>query len=184
MSARFHVVGGGIAGLAAAWELSASEGVHVTVHEASDRWGGKVHTTPFAGHPVDEGADAFLLRVPWALELARELGLEAEIVHPAERRAYIWSRGDLRPMPAEHVLGVPLDLDDLAATWLLDDAELAETRDAMGRPAGPVTEDDLSGSCGPRLTPAPRSSAASPTAPSDWSTGWSRPWPSEASSCA
>ena len=144
MSARFHVVGGGIAGLAAAWELSASEGVHVTVHEASDRWGGKVHTSPFAGHPVDEGADAFLLRVPWALDLARELGLEAEIVHPAERRAYIWSRGDLRPMPAEHVLGVPLDLDDLAATGLLDDAELAETRDAMGRPAGPVTEDDLS----------------------------------------
>ena len=144
MSARFHVVGGGIAGLAAAWELSASEGVHVTVHEASDRWGGKVHTSPFAGHPVDEGADAFLLRVPWAVDLARELGLEAEIVHPAERRAYIWSRGDLRPMPAEHVLGVPLDLDDLAATGLLDDAELAETRDAMGRPAGPVTEDDLS----------------------------------------
>ena len=144
MSARFHVVGGGIAGLAAAWELSATEGVHVTVHEASDRWGGKVHTSPFAGHPVDEGADAFLLRVPWALDLARELGLEPEIVHPAERRAYIWSRGELRPMPAEHVLGVPLDLDDLAATGLLDDAELAETRDAMGRPAGPVTEDDLS----------------------------------------
>jgi protoporphyrinogen/coproporphyrinogen III oxidase len=144
MSARFHVVGGGIAGLAAAWELSASEGVQVTVHEASDRWGGKVHTSPFAGHPVDEGADAFLLRVPWAVDLARELGLEAEIVHPAERRAYIWSRGDLRPMPAEHVLGVPLDLDDLAATGLLDDAELAATRGAMGRPAGPVTEDDLS----------------------------------------
>ncbi|MET0824924.1 MAG: FAD-dependent oxidoreductase, partial [Acidimicrobiales bacterium] len=83
MSARYHVVGGGIAGLAAAWELSASEDVHVTVHEASDRWGGKVHTSPFAGRPVDDGADAFLLGVPWALDLARELGLEAEIVHPA-----------------------------------------------------------------------------------------------------
>ena len=62
LSARFHVVGGGISGLAAAWELSASEGVQVTVHEASYRWGGKVHTSPFAGHPVDEGADAFLLK--------------------------------------------------------------------------------------------------------------------------
>lgn len=144
MSARFHVVGGGISGLAAAWELSATEGVRVTVHEASDRWGGKVHTSLFAGRPVDEGADAFVLRVPWALDLARELGLEAEIVHPAERRAYIWSRGGLRPMPSEHVLGVPLDLDDLAATGLLDDAELAETRDAFARPARPVTEDDLS----------------------------------------
>lgn len=144
MSARFHVVGGGIAGLAAAWELSAVDGVDVTVHEAADRWGGKVHTSPFAGHLVDEGADAFLLRVPWALDLARELGLEAEIVHPAERRAYIWSRGRLRPMPSEHILGVPLDLDDLAATGLLDAAELAETRSAMAQPAAPVTQDDVS----------------------------------------
>lgn len=144
MSSRFHVVGGGIAGLAAAWELSGADGVTVTVHEGSDRWGGKVHTSPFAGRPVDEGADAFLLRVPWALDLARELGLAAEIVHPAERRAYIWSRGELRPMPTEHVLGVPLDLDDLAATGLLDDTELAETRAAFDRPAAPVTEDDLS----------------------------------------
>ncbi len=141
---RVHVVGGGIAGLAAAWELSSADGVSVTVHEASDRWGGKVHTSPFAGRGVDEGADAFLLRVPWALDLASELGLVDEIVHPAERRAYLWSRGALRPMPAEHVLGVPLDLGDLDATGLLDGAELDETRQAYATPGGPVTTDDVS----------------------------------------
>jgi oxygen-dependent protoporphyrinogen oxidase len=128
------VVGGGIAGLAAAWELSAAPDVDVVVHEASDRFGGKVRTTTFAGRPVDEGADAFLLRVPWALDLARELGLEPYVVHPAERRAYLWSRGALRPFPDEHVLGVPLDLDDLAATGLLDEGELAETARAMAVP--------------------------------------------------
>ena len=96
---NLHVIGGGIAGLAAAWELSAAAGVDVTVHEASDHLGGKVRTSPFAGLPVDEGADAFLLRVPWAMDLVRELGLEDEVVHPAERRAYIWSRGALRPLP-------------------------------------------------------------------------------------
>ena len=143
MSPHINVIGGGIAGLAAAWELSAVDGVQVTVHEASHRWGGKVQTSTFAGLSVDEGADAFLLRVPWALDLVRELGLEDEVVHPAERRAYLWSRGALRPMPSRHVLGVPLDLDDLAATGLLDDAELAVTREAYAAPGPPVTADDV-----------------------------------------
>lgn len=143
MSIRFNVVGGGIAGLAAAWELSSVDGAEVTVHEIGDRWGGKVHTSPFGGRPVDEGADAFLLRVPDAMDLVRELGLEDEVVHPAERTAYLWSQGALRPMPKRHVLGVPLDLDDLAATGLLDDAELATTRTAYATPSRPVTADDI-----------------------------------------
>jgi oxygen-dependent protoporphyrinogen oxidase len=141
---RIAVVGGGIAGLAAAWELSSVEGLSITVHEASDHLGGKIHTSPFAGLAVDEGADAFLLRVPWAMDLVRELGLEHDVVHPAERRAYIWSRAALRPLPSQHVLGVPLDLDDLAATGLLDEGELAETRAAYGEPGVQVTDDDLS----------------------------------------
>ncbi|MEY2570771.1 MAG: hypothetical protein QOE63_1121, partial [Acidimicrobiaceae bacterium] len=45
---RVAVVGGGIAGLAAAYEASAHDDVEVVVHEASDRAGGKLHTTPFA----------------------------------------------------------------------------------------------------------------------------------------
>jgi oxygen-dependent protoporphyrinogen oxidase len=130
--------------LAAAWELSAVDGASVTVHEASDHLGGKVHTSPFAGLAVDEGADAFLLRVPWAMDLVRELGLEDQVVHPTERRAYIWSRSALRPLPTQHVLGVPLDLDDLAGTGLLDDGELAETRAAYDQPGSAVTTDDVS----------------------------------------
>ena len=51
-------------------------GRSVTLFEAGDRLGGKIRTTPFAGHPaVDEGADAFLARVPWAVELARKVAL-------------------------------------------------------------------------------------------------------------
>src|SRR4029434_915253 len=75
------VVGGGIAGVAAAWELSAAPDVDVVVHEASDRFGGKVRTTTFAGRPVDEGADDIILRVPWALALDRDLGLEPYVDH-------------------------------------------------------------------------------------------------------
>ena len=70
------VVGAGITGLTAAFTLATRHPeLSVTVFEASGRVGGKILTTPFAGRPVDCGADAFLARVPWAVGLARDLGL-------------------------------------------------------------------------------------------------------------
>ena len=52
--------------------LRAGEGSYdVVLLEADDRTGGKIHTTPFAGMAVDEAADAFLARVPWAQPSAR-----------------------------------------------------------------------------------------------------------------
>ena len=69
------VVGGGIGGLAAA-HAAIEAGARVTLFESSDRLGGMILTTPFAGRPaIDEGADAFLARVPWAVELARKVSL-------------------------------------------------------------------------------------------------------------
>ena len=89
------VVGGGIAGLAAAWFLR--ETADVTVFEAADRVGGKILTTEFGGRPVDEGADAFITRTPDGVDLARELGLGDELVAPAAGQASLWARGRLRP---------------------------------------------------------------------------------------
>ena len=68
------VVGGGITGLSAAHALlAAPTPPQVTLLEAGDTLGGKIRTSPFAGLPaVDEGADAFLARVPWATAIARE----------------------------------------------------------------------------------------------------------------
>ena len=82
----------------------------VTLFEADDRLGGKIRTSPFAGLPaVDEGADAFLARVPWAVDLAAELGLD-DLVSPATGRAYVWWDGALHPIPEGLVLGVPAGL--------------------------------------------------------------------------
>jgi oxygen-dependent protoporphyrinogen oxidase len=103
---RVAVVGGGITGLAAALELRRL-GSDVVLFEESERFGGKIRTTAFAGAAVDEGADAFLARVPEALTLCRDLGLGDELVTPATGRAYIWRRGQLRALPAGLVLGVP-----------------------------------------------------------------------------
>ena len=67
---KVAVVGGGIAGLAAAWELCGR--ADVTVFEPG-RLGGKLRTEEFLGHPVDTGPDAFIARVPEGLELCLSL---------------------------------------------------------------------------------------------------------------
>ena len=101
------VVGGGIAGLAAAWEAS-GRGWSVTVVDASTRTGGKLVTTDFLGRPVDEGADAFLRRVPDALRLCEELGID-DLRSPSATSARVWADGRLHPFPPGSVMGVPVD---------------------------------------------------------------------------
>jgi len=111
------VVGGGITGLAAARDLAIA-GARVTLVEPG-RVGGKLQTTAFDGGVLDEAADTFLARVPEGLQLCRELGLDGDLVSPASRRSYVWSRGDLRALPRGQVLGVPTDLDELAASGIV-----------------------------------------------------------------
>jgi oxygen-dependent protoporphyrinogen oxidase len=109
------IVGGGIAGLSAAWTLSQEmHAPRITVLEASSRLGGKIQTTPFAGLPVDNAADAFLTTVPAAKQLCDELGLTNSLVAPSSSQAWIWSRGSLKPFPLGTVLGVPSNLFSLA----------------------------------------------------------------------
>ncbi|HTT59026.1 MAG TPA: protoporphyrinogen oxidase [Acidimicrobiales bacterium] len=111
------IVGGGISGLAAAWELTGGEAgpTHATprveVIEASERCGGSLATTTFAGRTIDLGADGFLARRPEAVELALELGLEAEMEPIAESGAWLYVKGSLHELPPGLVLGVPTSLE-------------------------------------------------------------------------
>jgi protoporphyrinogen/coproporphyrinogen III oxidase len=118
------VVGGGIAGLTAAWDL-ARGGASVTLLEAGDRLGGKLHADEIAGVPVDLGAESILARRPEAVALAREVGLADDLEAPAVLGATLWTRGRLRAMPKGHVMGVPSDLGPLAASGVLSAAGLA-----------------------------------------------------------
>lgn len=116
---RFVVVGAGITGLTAAYRLT-RQGHSVTVVEASDTLGGKLRTSPFAGaEAVDEGADVFLARVPWATELCEELGLGNDLISPAAASASVWWNGRMHPIPSGLVLGVPAGLGGLARSQLL-----------------------------------------------------------------
>jgi protoporphyrinogen/coproporphyrinogen III oxidase len=118
------VIGGGISGLAAAYDL-ARGGARVTLLEASRRLGGKLLADEIAGVPVDLGAESLLARRPEAIDLAREVGLGDDLEPPAVAGATVWTRGRLRPMPKGHVMGVPGDLAPLAASGVLSAAGLA-----------------------------------------------------------
>jgi protoporphyrinogen/coproporphyrinogen III oxidase len=115
------VVGGGIAGLAAAHELlERSDGaVDVTVLEGSAAVGGKLALTEVSGVVVDAGAESLLARRPEALGLVHAVGLGADVVHPAVTGAEVWSRGSLRPLPTGQVMGIPADLRALAASQVV-----------------------------------------------------------------
>ncbi|MFD5519810.1 protoporphyrinogen oxidase [Streptomyces sp. NPDC127066] len=112
-SGHVVVVGGGIAGLAAAHRLL-GRGARVTVLEASDRLGGKLLAGEIAGARVDLGAESMLARRPEAVDLAREAGLGDRLQPPATATASLWTRGTLRPMPKGHVMGVPGDASAVA----------------------------------------------------------------------
>ena len=118
------IVGAGITGLAAAWQACRDPGWSVTVVESDVRAGGKIRTSAIrlddgTEMVIDEGADAFLARVPDAVELCEELGLAGELTSPAVGRAKVFLDGDLRFLPELTVLGVPTDLDALAAAEVL-----------------------------------------------------------------
>jgi oxygen-dependent protoporphyrinogen oxidase len=123
------VVGAGITGLAAALALAspskpgagrpAGPPPQVIVLEASDQLGGKLRTEPFAGVDLDTGPDAFLARVPYARALCESLGIADQLVAPATGRAWLWTRGHLRPLPPGLVLGVPSDLAAVASSGII-----------------------------------------------------------------
>jgi oxygen-dependent protoporphyrinogen oxidase len=141
---RVAVVGGGIAGLAAAWALLGGEvgrgRAEVTVFEPGPL-GGKLRTEEFCGHPVDLGPDAFLARVPDGLRLCRELGLADELVAPAAGKALLWTGGRLRPLPDGLLLGAPVRLGPLARSGLLSPLGLARAGLDLVLPRRPLPDD-------------------------------------------
>ncbi|MEU7149998.1 FAD-dependent oxidoreductase [Streptomyces sp. NPDC045456] len=93
------VIGGGIAGLAAAHRLTGA-GLRVTLLESTGRVGGKLRSGEIAGTPVDLGAEALRVPRPEAVDLARAVGLGDRLRVPAATDAALWTRGALRPIPS------------------------------------------------------------------------------------
>jgi oxygen-dependent protoporphyrinogen oxidase len=111
MSRRVAVLGGGIAGLAAAHRL-AERGLAPVLLEAGSRLGGALATERRDGFTMETGADSILTEKPWALALAERIGFAERLVgtRPGERRTWVVRGGRLAPLPEGFMLMAPTDI--------------------------------------------------------------------------
>jgi len=137
---RIAIIGGGISGLTAAYELELARkrGADIDWHlyEASDRLGGIIettrHSTPEGEFILEGGPDGWVTEKPWARELAIELGLESELIYSndATRKTYILKTsgtgetlaGKLQPIPDHMRMMVPEDLAALDGSPLFSES--------------------------------------------------------------
>jgi protoporphyrinogen/coproporphyrinogen III oxidase len=121
---RIAIVGGGIAGLAAAYELekarAGSAGVEFTLYEERSRLGGSLASEIVSGAVLERGPDSFLTEKPAAAELCRELGLGGELLpsNDAARKTYIVVRNRLVALPDGLMFLVPTKLIPTAMSSL------------------------------------------------------------------
>ena len=113
------VVGGGISGLSAAYELHRRQTPFVLL-EKTERLGGVIRTDKADGFTIDAGPDSLVTQKPAAIALCRELGLADRLVPTrSPRTAYIVRDGVLHPLPPGSVFGIPTGMGPLAAQRLL-----------------------------------------------------------------
>jgi len=117
-SPQVLVLGGGIAGLAAAYELHQQK-IPFTLLEASSRVGGVIFSEEVDGFNVDGGPDSLLIQKPEGIKLCQELGLGTRLV-PTKlpRLAFIQRAGRLHALPAASVLGIPTQWGPFVRTGL------------------------------------------------------------------
>ncbi len=112
------IVGGGIAGLATAYELS-RRGVSFVLLERASRAGGVILSEEVDGFVIDGGPDALLIQKPDGIALCEELGVGGRLISTKPPRiAYIQRGGRLHPLPAASVLGIPTRVGPFLRTGL------------------------------------------------------------------
>lgn len=125
MAKHIVVVGGGITGLAAAYEAvtradKMSGSLRVTVLEQSNRLGGKIKTHQTADFAVEAGPDSIFTRKSGGVELIKELGLGSEMVYsPPEMKTGILRRQRLFRLPPGMTFGLPTNLRTFAFNSLI-----------------------------------------------------------------
>ena len=118
------VIGGGITGLSTMhellkWKKAHDEDVRLVLTEASSQLGGKIRTVKQHGFVMEAGADSIVARKIENMPIIAELGLEKELVYNATGRSFIYTDGELKPIPEDAVFGIPSSIESLANSTLV-----------------------------------------------------------------
>ncbi len=122
---RAVIVGGGIAGLSAAYALNnrarqAGLSLRITLLERQDRLGGVIQTDQLDGFVVEGGPDSFVSTKPWAVELCQELGIAGRLQGAnAQRRVYLMRQGRLIEIPRGLTMMVPTQVGEIVRSPLI-----------------------------------------------------------------
>lgn len=149
---RLIVIGGGIAGLSAAYyALRNIPDAHITVVESGSMWGGKIATETVAFEDgefiIECGPDSFLATKPWGAALCAELGLDGRLqgTNPQTRKTYILNHGRLMPLPDGLSMMIPTRFWDVLGTGLISWSGKARMGMDLLLPPGPVNGDESVG---------------------------------------
>ncbi|WP_158737561.1 protoporphyrinogen oxidase [Alteribacillus sp. YIM 98480] len=131
---KVAIIGGGITGLTAAYYLqkeTMSQNINIEYHlyESSSKLGGKIKTDYHNGFIIEQGPDSFLARKESAAKLAKEVGLEHELIYNNAGKAYVLKGQTLHPIPGGAIMGIPTKLGPFLTTSLFSPA--GKTRAAL-----------------------------------------------------
>jgi len=146
------IIGGGISGLSSAFYLQQQakeqkKPVRIILVEGSAQLGGRINTLHKDGFVIEKGPDSFLSRKVAIIELAKELGIDHELVatNPLASKTYIMNNLKLHAMPPGLVLGIPTDIGSFLKTDLITArGKLTALADLL-KPAEPAVEDESLG---------------------------------------
>jgi len=118
------VIGGGVTGLSAMYELQKwkkehGKEVRLVLAEASDELGGKIRTVKNGDFIMESGADSIVARKANTMSFIKDLCLEGEVVFNNTGRSYIYTEGELKLIPEESVFGIPASIESLAKSTLI-----------------------------------------------------------------
>ncbi|MGX6442333.1 protoporphyrinogen oxidase [Neobacillus sp. K501] len=120
---KVAIVGGGIAGLTAAFYLQKiikekNLAIDIKLIEASHRLGGKMQTVVRDGFTIERGPDSFLARKTSMIRLAKEVGMDGELVPNSTGKSYVLVNEKLYSMPGGSIMGIPTEIGPFITTGL------------------------------------------------------------------
>ncbi len=120
LTKRIAIVGAGVTGLSSAYFIKkARPDIEVTIYEASNRVGGKIQTYRTEGYTIELGPESYLGRKQIMTDIAKDIGLEEQLVTNKTGQSYIYAKNKLYPIPGGSILGVPTDIKPFLKTKLI-----------------------------------------------------------------